>query len=260
MMSAEHYRLVEAWMAGTLAEGEEQVLFNLAESDPELARLLDQQTALSAGIRADRAGLRAGYARYNGDALRAQVAALSRQTEPEIVAHVGGKGGKNSGVGKLVFSLLLVGGAALSIHLVASDPVGSGVPASTLQNANNSGQTVRSVRSQPALIIADETLPAFPNSASGLTSGADADLPQNRQLLAVEPTGAHHTESQRSEVHTSGSKIPSAAGVSSSGVGGATTTVDSVISPASSHGAAPPPRNPQSQINFTGEIEGNLPP
>ncbi len=181
-MSAEHNRLVEAWIAGRLAEGEEQTLLRLAETDAEFAQLLREQQGLNAGIGADLAGLNA---RYDHQAFRSRVAELSMRT-PATPQTVGkGEVSRSRGAGRWIAGLFLIAGTsadsgergvvrnAAGIYLATdtAPETGSGnVPSASVE-------TVLPAETPSALpapeIPAEETAPA-PNTAAA----SDNDAPR----------------------------------------------------------------------------------
>lgn len=169
-MSAEHNRLVEAWIAGRLAEGEEQTLLRLAETDAEFAQLLREQQGLNAGIGADLAGLNA---RYDHQAFRSRVAELSMRT-PATPQTVGkGEVSRSRGAGRWIAGLFLIAGTSAGIYLATdtAPETGSGnVPSASVE-------TVLPAETPSALpapeIPAEETAPA-PNTAAA----SDNDAPR----------------------------------------------------------------------------------
>lgn len=169
-MSAEHNRLVEAWIAGRLAEGEEQTLLRLAETDAEFGQLLQEQQGLNAGIGADLAGLNA---RYDHQAFRSRVAELSMRT-PATPQTVGkGEVSRSRGAGRWIAGLFLIAGTSAGIYLATdtAPETGSGnVPSASVE-------TVLPAETPSALpapeIPAEETAPA-PNTAAA----SDNDAPR----------------------------------------------------------------------------------
>lgn len=168
-MSAEHNRLVEAWIAGRLAEGEEQTLLRLAETDAEFAQLLQEQQGLNAGIGADLAGLNA---RYDHQAFRSRVAELSMRTPatPQIVGR--GEGSRSRGAGRWIAGLFLIAGTSAGIYLATdtAPEAGSGnVPSASVE-------TVLPSETPSALpapeIRAEETAPAPNTAAAASDNGA----------------------------------------------------------------------------------------
>lgn len=133
MMSAEHNRLVEAWIAGRLAEGEEQTLLRLAETDAEFAQLLQEQQALNAGIGADLSGLNA---RYDHQAFRSRVAGLSMGTPATSQTVGAGEGGRSRGAGRWLVGLFLIAGTSAGIYLATDTAPQTGADAGTIPPAS----------------------------------------------------------------------------------------------------------------------------
>lgn len=236
MMSAEHNRLMEAWIAGTLAEGEKLQLLRLAETDVELAQLLDEQAALEQGISADRAGLQS---RYNGDALRTHVAQLSMRTEPKSVpveqARAVKERSRVRSAGKWVVGLLLIGGATAGLYLVDGDNDTAGIPVS--------GETT--------LSPVETVLPSDASvSPSVPKSGAD----HTGSTLKEEGPDGNTAASGRS------TSTPRATPHSGSATGLAATPADNSAPTGTTSATNPPPLKPDNGIEVKGEIEGNLPP
>lgn len=236
MMSAEHNRLMEAWIAGTLTEGEKVQLLHLAETDVELAGLLDEQAALEQGIRADRAGLRS---RYNGEALRTHVAQCSMRTEPNNATLEQVRAAKElsriRSAGKWVVGLLLIGGATAGFYLVDGDNDTAGIPVS--------GETTLS----PVETVLPPDVSVSPSApTSGINDNSSALTEEKPDGKTV--SSDHSASTPQATRHSGSSPGLAAAPADNSAPAGTTSTASS------------PPLKPDNKIEVKGEIEGNLPP